>query len=179
MTFEFSKAFSPKVTTPPPKPKSKIGFRTATFLVKDTPGIPGIWWIKNDIILVGFRVDNYCLLRTRSTEWWERKRSELKPISLVRGSLTDTSATNRPDFKINLFFFFQYRPFSTENSWAVILFPHKPVPASKQCIWGGAVHPCPWLPTLASALQKLLLGGHGYPMSWTGNRSGWKPAHFG
>jgi len=42
VTSEFSEAFSPKVTTPPPKPKSKISFRTAAFLVKDTPGIPGI-----------------------------------------------------------------------------------------------------------------------------------------
>lgn len=107
MTFEFSKAFSPKVTTPPPKPKSKIGFRTATFLVKDTPGIPGIWWIKNDIILVGFRVDNYCLLRIRSSGRWERKRSELKPSSFVRSSLTDMSATNRPILKLTFFFSIQ------------------------------------------------------------------------
>lgn len=42
MHFEFSNAFSPKVTTLPPKPKFKMGFRTATFLVKDTLGIPGI-----------------------------------------------------------------------------------------------------------------------------------------
>lgn len=41
MTLEFSEAFSAKVTTSPPKPKSTTGFRTAAFLVKDTPGIPG------------------------------------------------------------------------------------------------------------------------------------------
>lgn len=104
MTSEFSNTFSPKVTIPPLKPKSKIGFRSATFLVKDAPGIPVIWWIKNDIILVGFRVDNYCLLRTRSSEQWERKWSELKPSSLVGSSLMHTSATNRPDFKCDFFF---------------------------------------------------------------------------
>lgn len=42
MHFEFSNAFSPKVTTLPPKPKFKTGFRTDIFPVKDTLGIPGI-----------------------------------------------------------------------------------------------------------------------------------------
>lgn len=34
----FSKAFSPEVTTLPPKPKSQTGFKTATILGKDPPG---------------------------------------------------------------------------------------------------------------------------------------------
>lgn len=106
MHFEFSYVFSPKVTTFSPKPEFEMVFRTSTFLVKDALGIPGIWWTKNDIILVGFRVDNYWLLSTLSTEWWERNRSELKPVPLV----SSFYATRRLNFFSVPNFFYQKTP---------------------------------------------------------------------
>lgn len=62
--------------------------------------------------------------------------NELKPRALATSSSADISETNRPDCKIDLFS--QSRQFSTEDSGAVILFPHKTAPVSKQCIFQGS-----------------------------------------
>lgn len=64
------------------------------------------------------------------------ERSELKPSVLVTSSLADVSETNWPDFKIDLFL--QCRQFSTEDSGAVTLFPHKTAPVSTQFIFQGS-----------------------------------------